>query len=245
LSAVTLHQIGKDYAGTVVLSNINASLPAGAIIALIGRSGCGKSTLLRMINGLVVPDRGHLDVLGQAIDYSALTPLRRRIGYAVQGSGLFPHLTVAENILLPATLENWQQEQCTQRLHQLLDMMQLERDFAPRYPRELSGGQQQRVGLARALMLNPPLLLLDEPFAALDPLTRLELHEQILQLQALEPRTMLLVTHDMREALKLADSIVVMDGGQFVLQSTTQELQAQYPELEAEQLLLTLLEHAT
>ncbi len=245
MSAVTLHQIGKDYAGTVVLANITATLPAGTIIALIGRSGCGKSTLLRMINGLVVPDRGHLDVLGHPIDYSSLTALRRRIGYAVQGSGLFPHLTVAANIVLPASLEKWPQDRCTQRLHQLLDMMQLDRALAPRYPQELSGGQQQRVGLARALMLNPPLLLLDEPFAALDPLTRLELHEQLLQLQALEPRTMLLVTHDMREALKLADSIVVIDGGQFVLQSTTAALQTRYPELEAEQLLLTLLESAT
>ena len=245
MSAVTLHQIGKDYAGTAVLADITATLPAGTTIAMIGRSGCGKSTLLRMINGLVVPDRGHLDVLGQAIDYSSLTALRRRIGYAVQGSGLFPHLTVAANIVLPATLEKWPQERCTQRLHQLLDMMQLDRDLAPRYPQELSGGQQQRVGLARALMLDPPLLLLDEPFAALDPLTRLELHEQLLQLQALAPRTMLLVTHDMREALKLADSIVVMDSGRFVLQSTTSELQAQYPGLEAEQLLLTLLESTT
>jgi osmoprotectant transport system ATP-binding protein len=244
MSAVAFHHIGKDYAGTAVLSDVTITLPENRVLALIGRSGCGKSTLLRMINGLVQPDRGHLQVLGQAIDYQSLPALRRKIGYAVQGTGLFPHLSVAANIVLPATLEKWEPQQSQQRLDLLMDMVQLERDLAQRYPHELSGGQQQRVGIARALMLNPALLLLDEPFGALDPLTRLELQEQLLQLQEIEPRTILLVTHDMREALKLSDSVCVLDAGRVTSENTTSELQSRYPGLEAEQILLTLLESA-
>ncbi len=244
MSTVNLRNLGKEYAGVPVLNNISLNFAADSVTAIIGRSGSGKSTLLRTINGLVTPDGGQVEVLGEAIDYGALPGLRRRIGYAVQGSGLFPHMTVAENINLLARLEGWEPQRIEQRLAQLMDMVQLDAALASRYPYELSGGQQQRVGLCRAMMLNPPLLLLDEPFAALDPLTRLDLHAQVLELQSLEPRSILLVTHDMREAMKLADTIAVLDGGKLVLQTSTADLRDRYPDLEAEQLLLTLLEQA-
>ena len=245
LTAVTLDQVGKDYAGNPVLSGISVSFPASSLTAIIGRSGSGKSTLLRMVNGLVAPDAGTLSVLGERIDYSELPALRRRIGYAVQGTGLFPHLTVADNIGLLARLERWDSRRVGERLDELVAMVQLDRSWLPRYPHELSGGQQQRVGLARAMMLNPPLLLLDEPFAALDPLTRLDIHQQLLELQRLEPRCILLVTHDMREALKLADRILVLEAGRKVLMESRETLLARHPGLEAEQLLLRLLEGST
>ncbi len=245
MSTVKVSDLGKDYAGVPALSKVSIAFAEGAVTAIIGRSGSGKSTLLKMINGLSSPDRGRVEVFGWPIDYQALPSLRRQIGYLVQGSGLFPHMSVRENICLLAELEDWSAAEQQSRFLQLLEMVQLEATVADRYPHELSGGQQQRVALCRAMMLNPPLLLLDEPFAALDPLTRLDVHEQLLQLQALEPRTVILVTHDMREALKLADRIVVMEQGVLVSESSRAQLREKFPELEPEQLLLRLLEPAT
>lgn len=242
MTAVTLDQVGKDYAGTPVLSDVSVSFPAKALTAIIGRSGSGKSTLLRTVNGLVVPDRGVVSVLGQRIDYRDLITLRRRIGYAVQRSGLFPHLTVADNITLIARLEGWEAARVARRLEELVGMMQLDSAWLSRFPHELSGGQQQRVGLARAMLSDPPLLLLDEPFAALDPLTRLDIHNQLLDLQSREPRCILLVTHDMREALKLADQVLVLEAGRVVLMEPGSALAVRYPDLEPELLLLRLLE---
>ncbi len=241
MTAVSLQQLGKDYAGTPVLSEISVQFPEASITALIGRSGSGKSTLLRSINGLVRPDRGGVEVLGAPLDYGDLPALRRGIGYAVQGTGLFPHMTAAQNITLSARLAGWEPGRLQPRLHQVIEMVQLERDWLPRYPHELSGGQQQRVGLARAMLLDPPLLLLDEPFAALDPLTRLDVHEQLLRLQALEPRCIILVTHDMREAMKLSDRILVLERGRLLQDVATTELAQRYPGVEAEQILLDLL----
>jgi osmoprotectant transport system ATP-binding protein len=242
--AVTLHQVGKEYAGNPVIRDISVCFPEDSVTAIIGRSGSGKSTLLRMINGLVRPDRGSLEVLGEPIDYGALVALRRRIGYAVQGTGLFPHLTVSENISLSAKLEGWDAPRILARMARLRELVQLDTDLLDRYPFELSGGQQQRVGLARAMVLNPPLLLLDEPFAALDPLTRLDIHEQLQHLQHLEPRSILLVTHDMREALKLADRVLLLEGGRVLVEESSDRLLARYPDLEAEYLLLELLGEA-
>ena len=241
LAAVALKQVGKTYADTPVLSDITTHFPADTLTAIVGRSGCGKSTLLRMINGLVQPDQGTVDVLGTPLDYQNLPHMRRKQGYAVQGVGLFPHLTVAGNVSLMAKLEGWSDAAISKRLAQVLDLVQLLPALLPRYPAELSGGQAQRVGLARALMLNPPVLLLDEPFAALDSLTRLDIHEQLLRLQQQEPRCVLLVTHDMREALKLADSILVLDSGRIVLREDVAVLREQTAQLEPEQLLLQLL----
>jgi osmoprotectant transport system ATP-binding protein len=242
VSTVKVSNLGKDYDSVPALADVSVAFDQGAVTAIIGRSGSGKSTLLKMINGLSRPDRGQVEVFGRAVDYQALPSLRRQIGYLVQGSGLFPHMSVRENICLLAELEEWSETEQQSRFLQLLDMVQLEATMADRYPHELSGGQQQRVALCRAMMLNPPLLLLDEPFAALDPLTRLDVHEQLLQLQALEPRTVILVSHDMREALKLADTILVMEQGVLISQYSRQQLREEFPDLEAEQLLLTLLE---
>ena len=244
MTAVTLQQVGKQYADTFALTDISVSFPANSLTAIIGRSGSGKSTLLRMVNGLVVPDTGTVKVLDHPIDYRELVTLRRQVGYAVQGVGLFPHLDAADNITLVARLEGWAQERVQSRLAEVADMMQLESAWLSRYPAELSGGQQQRVGLARAMMLNPPLLLLDEPFAALDPLTRMEIHGRLLELQQGEPRCILLVTHDMREALKLADQVLVLEQGRQVVMEPAAALASRFPDLEPEALLLQLLEAA-
>ena len=244
MTAVSLYQVGKRFADTPVLSDISVSFAADAVTAVIGRSGSGKSTLLRLINGLALPDSGTVEVQGSPIDYLALPALRRGIGYAVQGTGLFPHLSVADNITLVARLEGWAPDRVAKRLEKLCEMVQLEPAWLERYPASLSGGQQQRVGLARAMMLNPPLLLLDEPFAALDPLTRLEIHEELQRLQSLEPRSIVLVTHDMREAMKLADRVLVLEAGRVLLEEDTEVLAARFPDLDAEHLLLRVLESA-
>ena len=242
--AVTLDKLDKQYGGSPILSDICVSFPAKSVTAIIGRSGSGKSTLLRMVNGLAIPDRGSVTVLGKLIDYDELMALRRSIGYAVQGVGLFPHLTAAENITLNARLERWPAERVRRRLERLQEIMQLDSAWLNRYPRELSGGQQQRVGLARAMMLDPPLLLLDEPFAALDPLTRLDIHDQLQQLQTIEPRCILLVTHDMREAMKLGDHLLVLEAGRVLLKTDAAALRSRFPDVDADRLLLRLLEQA-
>ncbi len=196
----------------------------GVTTAVVGSSGSGKSTLLQLINGLVRPSTGTVHVFGKPIDYGRLPELRRQIGYAVQGTGLFPHLTVERNITLLARLVGWGTGRIQERARELLRLVDLPWEYTARYPHELSGGQQQRVGLCRALMLNPPLLLLDEPFGALDPLTRQEIHQEFLRLQASEPRTMVLVTHDLSEALKLAQRLVVLEAGRVVQHGSCEEI---------------------
>src|SRR5260370_4847477 len=186
---------------------------AGTTAAVVGPSGSGKSTLLQLINGLVRPSSGTVHVHGKPINYDRLPELRRQIGYAVQGTGLFPHLTVERNITLLARLVGWKAERIRARAQVLMERVGLPWMFATRYPHELSGGQQQRVGLCRAMMLQPPLFLLDEPFGALDPVTRNEIQQQFVLLQQLEPRTIVLVTHDLHEALTLAQRLIVLDHG--------------------------------
>jgi osmoprotectant transport system ATP-binding protein len=191
---------------------------------VVGSSGSGKSTLLQLINGLVRPSTGTVRVFDEPIDYARLPELRRQIGYAVQGTGLFPHMNVEKNITLLARLSGWDAESSQARVRDLMGRVGLPWQFAGRYPHELSGGQQQRVGLCRAMMLNPPLLLLDEPFGALDPITRRDIQGEFLRLQAAEPRTMILVTHDLAEALKLAQRLIMLDHGQLVQHGTCAEI---------------------
>jgi osmoprotectant transport system ATP-binding protein len=181
-------------------------------------------------------------VFGRPMDYADLPTLRRRLGYAVQGTGLFPHLTAQENITLLASLEGWPVQRIADRLEELLALSHLGPEHLPRYPHQLSGGQQQRVGLCRALMLRPEALLLDEPFAAIDPITRGDIQRQLLALHRAEPGTTVLVTHDIREALLLADHIVVMSEGRVVSSEGKRELLARHDDLEPEQLLQALLE---
>ncbi|MCZ6827987.1 MAG: ATP-binding cassette domain-containing protein [Gammaproteobacteria bacterium] len=241
MTSLSLSSVCKAYGELVALEDVSLAFTPNCITAIIGRSGCGKSTLLRMCNGLTRPDSGEVMVFQQALDYASLPALRKRIGYAVQGTGLFPHLTVRANISLLAELENWSKPAIDQRLEQLLTLTQLQQSHLAKYPHQLSGGQQQRVGLCRAMMLSPELLLLDEPFAAIDPLTRMDIQEQLLALHEAEPVTTVLVTHDMQEALLLADEIVIMEAGRVVQAISKTRLLEQYPGQEPNRLLLSLM----
>jgi len=221
---VVLERVSKLYPNETALEDVSLSLLDNVTTAIVGPSGSGKSTLLQCINGLVRPSSGTVYVFGRPIDYSRLPELRRRIGYAVQGTGLFPHLTVEGNIALLAQLAGWDRERIRARLEELMKLVSLPSSYARRHPHELSGGQQQRVGLCRAMMLKPPVFLLDEPFGALDPVTRTEIHREFLRLQEVEPRTIVLVTHDLREARKLAQRLIVLERGHLAQQGTFEEI---------------------
>jgi osmoprotectant transport system ATP-binding protein len=200
--------------GRWILRNVNLQVAAGETVVLLGRSGCGKTTLLKCVNGLVRPAEG--DILFQDRSTTEWDPyrMRRGMGYVIQDFGLFPHWTVAANAGLVLKLENWEPDAIEKRVYALLEAVGLRpAEFAARYPRQLSGGQKQRVGIARALAADPPLLLLDEPFAALDAVTRFELQRQFLRLRADFQKTALFVTHDIREALMLASRIVLLKDG--------------------------------
>ena len=195
--------------------------------AIVGESGSGKSTLLQMINGLVAPDAGAVLLDDTPLDYQNIAAIRRQMGYAVQGAGLFPHMTVFDNVTLMARLEDWSADNIAERYEHLFALLDLDPDFSQRFPHSLSGGQQQRVSLCRAMMLNPPLMLLDEPFSALDPITRRSIHEEFDRLQKAESRTVILVTHDMAEAAKLADDLVILRNGEIMQQGTLDHINDQ------------------
>jgi osmoprotectant transport system ATP-binding protein len=216
-ACVEFRNVYKSYTDDApVIKGISLALPQDQTTALVGESGSGKSTLLQIINGLVLPDIGDVLVDDTPLDYSALSTLRRKMGYAVQGAGLFPHMTVEENIALMARIEGWQPAAIKARYEYLIELLELPLEFTDRYPHSLSGGQQQRVSLCRAMMLNPPLMLLDEPFSALDPITRETIHQEFIRLQQAESRSIILVTHDMAEAVKLAQYLVILKEGEVV-----------------------------
>lgn len=200
--------------GTPVLDGLTLVIQPGEVVALLGRSGAGKSTILRLVNRMLLPTRG--SVLVDAQDTRSWDPilLRRRIGYVLQEGGLFPHLSVADNVAVVPRLEGWLPEDVETRVQEMLTLVGLPPDrYAARWPDELSGGQRQRVGVARALAADPPVLLMDEPFGALDPITRAELQQETARLQQRLRKTILLVTHDVEEALLLSDRICVIDDG--------------------------------
>ncbi len=214
MSSIAFDNVSKSYLKKIALKNISITFQPNKTTAVIGPSGSGKSTLIQLINGLLRPDQGQVSVFDKKINYDNLSELRKRMGYAVQGTGLFPHLTVKKNITLLAVLENWQNDRISKRAEELVNLVNLPADYFNKYPYQLSGGEQQRVGLCRAMMLNPKIFLLDEAFGALDPITRSEIHAEFIKLQKLEARTIILVTHDLREAFKLADQVVILNEGQ-------------------------------
>lgn len=207
--------------GPPIIDRLNFAVASGETIVLLGESGCGKTTTLRLVNRLLAPTAGEVRVEGKATTNWDAIRLRRRTGYVIQEAGLFPHFTVAENVALVPSLENWDEERTRARVEELMTLVGLEpARFADRYPRELSGGQRQRVGVARALAADPPLLLMDEPFGALDPLTRASLQKEFAELKASLGKTVIFVTHDVREALLLGSRIALMAAGKIVLLET-------------------------
>jgi len=210
---IELHDVRKRYADTEVLSGLSLGIRANVVTAIVGASGSGKSTLLQIVNGLVRPEQGRVTVFGEPLPETNLFETRRRIGYAVQGTALFPHLSIERNMSLVAEVEGWDEERIRARTLELMALMNLEPGLRTRYPHELSGGQQQRAGICRAMFLKPEILLLDEPFSGVDTLTKSEIHERLAALLAVEPTTVLLVTHDIGEALMAAADLIVMRDG--------------------------------
>ncbi|MDX2149507.1 MAG: ATP-binding cassette domain-containing protein [Bryobacteraceae bacterium] len=217
---IEFQDVWCEYAGRPVLRGIELTVNQGETLVLLGRSGSGKTTLLRTANRLIEPSRGAVRFEGSLVRALDVHALRRRIGYVIQEGGLFPHFTVEENIGLVPTLEGWPAHEIRARVEELLEAMRLPpAQYIDRYPRSLSGGERQRVGIARALAANPPLLLLDEPFAALDPLTRFALQRLFLDLRHSFRTTAIFVTHDVREALMVASRIALLRDGQLDLVS--------------------------
>jgi osmoprotectant transport system ATP-binding protein len=215
-----------DSDSVTALDNLTLDIRAGETLALLGPSGCGKTTTLRLLNRLLEPSSGHIFV--DEVDTATVDPvaLRRRMGYVVQRGGLFPHLTVARNIGLLPELEGWARDRIVARVDELLSLVRLPPDeFRDRFPKELSGGQQQRVGVARALALDPEFLLMDEPFGALDPITRKQLQQEFLELDSLIAKTVVLVSHDLDEAFLLGDRVALLNQGHLVQVGTPDDLQ--------------------
>lgn len=220
---IQFERISKRYKTKQVLNQITFTINSGTLVAIIGESGCGKTTLLKMINRLIKPTSGTISIDGENIGGMDEVALRRKIGYVIQQTGLFPHMTVKENIELIPKLEKMSSKDVEDNTRKLMQMVGLDcEEFLNRYPTELSGGQQQRVGVARAFATDPNIILMDEPFSALDPITRSDLQDELVQLQAKLKKTIVFVTHDMDEAIKIADMICIMKDGD-ILQYDTPE----------------------
>ncbi len=238
---IELDNIGKSFDGgrAFALKDVSLSIPAGAFVALVGQSGSGKTTTLKTINRLVEPDEGEVRIGGRSVREQSAPELRRGVGYVFQGIGLFPHLTVGENIAAGPRLAGWAKPRIAARIVELLDLVALPRAAADRRPSELSGGQQQRVGLARALAAGPRIVLMDEPFGALDPVTRIELGDAYRALHRSLGLTAVMVTHDVQEAVLLADRVVVMKGGRVLADDAPRALLAGHPDPDVVALMAT------
>ena len=217
---IEFRHVSKTYGQQKAVDDLNLRLGEGSFSVLIGTSGSGKSTTLKMINRLVEHDSGQIRFAGEEIRSLPVLELRRRMGYAIQSIGLFPHWTVAQNIATVPQLQKWSRSRIDDRTDELMALLGLEESLRHRYPHQLSGGQQQRVGVARALAADPQVLLMDEPFGALDPVTRGALQQEMTRIHRLLGRTIVLVTHDIDEALRLAEHLVLMDAGKVVQQGT-------------------------
>lgn len=225
---IQFDNVSKQYGdGTKAVNSINLHINEGEFFVIIGPSGSGKTTVLKMINRLIPLTSGTISIKGKRISDYDIHELRWDIGYVLQQIALFPHMTIGENIAIVPELKNWEQGKIKERIDELLEMVGLEPDiYRSRKPHELSGGQQQRVGVTRALAANPPIILMDEPFSALDPLSREKLQDDLIHLQKKIKKTVVFVTHDMKEALKLGDRICVMKGGEIIQIGTPEELLA-------------------
>jgi len=221
---IELIGVSKKYGATVAVNQVSFKVNEGENLVLLGTSGCGKTTTLKMINRLIEADEGKILVNGNAVGEQDAEQLRRGMGYVMQNIGLFPHFTVEDNIAVVPKLLKWDKEKITQRIHELLGKLHLPENCLKLYPAELSGGQQQRVGLARALIADPPVLLMDEAFGALDNVTRANIRKEFKNLEELKRKTIVMVTHDVREAFELADRICLMDKGKVMQIGTPKEL---------------------
>ena len=210
---ITFSHIHKNYNGKEIIADFNLTIESGTFLTIIGTSGSGKTTVLKMINGLVLPDKGEIYIDGKNILEEDLIALRRNIGYVIQGNILFPHLTVAENIAYVLRLKNYSKTDITHIVTEKLQQVNLDPELANRFPQQLSGGQQQRVGIARALAASPSIILMDEPFGALDIITRQQLQRELKALHQLSGATIVFVTHDIAEALTLGTKVLVLDKG--------------------------------
>lgn len=226
---IEFRHVSKNFHGKVVLSDISMEIPTGELTVLIGPSGCGKTTTLKMINRLLSPSSGEIWIDGKNIETLDKVQLRRRIGYVIQQGGLFPHMTIRENIEIIARLAKGDPQAISRKTNQLMEMVDLDpAEYLDRYPTELSGGQQQRIGVIRALANDPEVVLFDEPFSALDPVTRSSLQDELVSMHEKMGKTMVFVTHDMDEAIKIADRICIMRNGH-ILQFDTPEQILKHP----------------
>jgi osmoprotectant transport system ATP-binding protein len=222
---IEVKNITRTFGTHKAVDNISFTVKEGENIVFLGTSGCGKTTLLKMINRLIEPDSGEICIDGRPIASGPPEVLRKKIGYVFQNNGLFPHYTIAENIAIVPRLLGWEKQKTAERVDALMDKLRLPADqYRSSYPSELSGGQQQRVGLARALAAYPPVLLMDEPFGALDPITRASVRKDFKELDELRSKTIILVTHDVQEAFELADRIFLLDKGKIVQEGTPDQL---------------------
>ncbi len=226
---IVFDRVTKRYEGRnqAAVENLSLTIPAGEICVLVGPSGAGKTTAMKLVNRLIELDDGDITIDGKSIRDLDVVELRRGIGYVIQQVGLFPHMTIAENIATVPRLLGWPKARTKERVAELLDLVELEQDYAGRYPSQLSGGQRQRVGLARALAVDPPLMLMDEPFGALDPITRDRLQLEFLRLHENVRKTVIFVTHDIDEAIKLGDRIAILrEGGHLAQYDTPDQILA-------------------
>ena len=221
---ISFKEVSKSYGDKKVLKNFNLNLSKGEFVTVIGSSGSGKTTTLKLINGLLKPDSGNIIINGEDIKNKNITEIRKNIGYVIQGIGLFPHMTVEKNISFVLDLDKNDKDATKRKVKELMKVVHLEEELINRYPRELSGGQKQRVGIARALAKEPDILLMDEPFGAVDEITRKSLQDEIIKIQKKLNMTIFFITHDIDEALKLGSIVIVMNKGKIEQMGTPKEL---------------------